>query len=642
MASGVFSLRKVYKKQCEDVLNGNFFSWPEGQTYGYFGGGSNSGTGQYSLTTRIDFSTEVLSNPSKFLSQSRQGTNATSNSFYGYFGGGFIFPATVVSTVDRLDFSTEIVSTPSTKLSQSRTGTGAVSSTFYGYYAGGTTATPTLFSTIDRLDFSSEIISATGRFLPQQKSTLPTVSSTFYGYFVGGFFPPPAALTTGSTIDRLDFSTETITTPANRISSNRASMGTVLNSSYGYFGGGYTTTPSNFSTIERLDFSTETTALPGKFISTARRGVGSVSSISYGYFGGGYTPYVCTIDRLDFSTETGSVTSNGMPAVIAIMGGVSGGQSIRRPTTTIGNKTYGYFGGGGVLTPDLTTLIDRLDFSTETVTVPSPKLPQRRINMGVSSSGICGYFGGGYVFAPVSDYVSEITRLDFSSDTVSVPTPKLTTKKSRLNASSSSTYGYFGGGYVGPTPSPVLLYSTIERLDFLNETISTPTTYLSRQKRNLTGTSSEQYGYYGGGNIIPMPPVANKISDIDRLDFSTETTTRNAFLPTAKDVMGATSSQNYAYYVGGSLPTYVNVINRLDFSTESVTISPAVLTASRGNIAATSSSSYGYFGGGYFTPVASVSSIIDRLDFSSETVQTSTPLRLTLSRWGASAVSNSN
>jgi len=38
MTSGVFGLRKVYKKQVENVDNNNFASWPESATYGYIAG----------------------------------------------------------------------------------------------------------------------------------------------------------------------------------------------------------------------------------------------------------------------------------------------------------------------------------------------------------------------------------------------------------------------------------------------------------------------------------------------------------------------------------------------------------------------------------------------------------------------------
>lgn len=41
MTSGVFGLKKVYKKQVENVDNSNLVSWPENPEHGYYGGGYN-------------------------------------------------------------------------------------------------------------------------------------------------------------------------------------------------------------------------------------------------------------------------------------------------------------------------------------------------------------------------------------------------------------------------------------------------------------------------------------------------------------------------------------------------------------------------------------------------------------------------
>jgi hypothetical protein len=230
---------------------------------------------------------------------------------YGYFGGGTTSSVNF-STIDRLDFSTETVTTPGPKLSASKDGIAATSSSSYGYFGGGGTidGTPTVVCTIDRLDFSTETVTTPTPNLSQARFSLAATSSSSYGYFAGGYGPSAPAR---STIDRLDFSTETSTSPGPLKLSQvigMASLAAVSSSSYGYFAGGYTPfTLSVVCTIDRLDFSTETISTPTPKLSQARGGLAAVSSSSYGYFGGGYaaTPpptKVCTIDRLDFSTET--------------------------------------------------------------------------------------------------------------------------------------------------------------------------------------------------------------------------------------------------------------------------------------------------------------------------------------------------
>ena len=50
----------------------------------------------------------------------------------------------------------------------------------------------------------------------------------------------------------------------------------------------------------------------------------------------------------------------------------------------------------------------------------------------------------------------------------------------------SATYGYFGGGYI----VPALYSSAINRLDFSNETVSTPTLTLSIARYSLAAVSN--------------------------------------------------------------------------------------------------------------------------------------------------------
>ena len=188
--------------------------------------------------------------------------------------------------------------------------------------------------------------------------------------------------------------------------------------SYGYFGGGF----PNVCTIDRIDFSNETVTAPASSLTQAKQGVAAVSSSSYGYFGGGGTPgLVCTIDRLDFSNET---VSN-PPASLT---------QARRSLAATSSSSYGYFGGGYASPVDVCT-IDRLDFSNETVSAPAPKLTQARrwisaLSAKVSQvnkvsptytswreSATFGYYGGGW---NGSSTFSTIDRFDFYRETVTV------------------------------------------------------------------------------------------------------------------------------------------------------------------------------------------------------------------------------
>jgi hypothetical protein len=94
-------------------------------------------------------------------------------------------------------------------------------------------------------------------------------------------------------------------------------------------------------------------------------------------------------------------------------------------------------------------------------------------------------------------------------------------KQENLAAVSSSSYGYFGGGYLNPPTTGV---NTVDRLDFSNETTSAPGNNLSQGRRSLAATESSSYGYFGGGFSPPHRDT------VDRIDFSNETTSHQVMI----------------------------------------------------------------------------------------------------------------
>jgi hypothetical protein len=191
--------------------------------------------------------------------------------------------------------------------------------------------------------------------------------------------------------------------------------------------------------------------------------------------------------------------------------------------------TYGYFGGGG--NPTRVSTITRLDFSNETVSAPGKNLPSVRDGAATVSSSSYGYFGGGY--SP--PFINTITRLDFSNENISNPGKDLPTSRTGLSAVSSNSYGYFGGGY---TP-PLVFLNTITRLDFSNETVSNPGKNLLILRQSLSAISGSFNGYFAGGSN-PGGNVAN----LDRLNFSDETSTNIGSLPTSRASSTGVSNSN--------------------------------------------------------------------------------------------------
>jgi hypothetical protein len=474
----------------------------------------------------------------------------------------------------------------------------------YGYFGGG--ATPGLISTISRLDLSNESVSNPGNNLPSARGFLAGTSSRSYGYFGGGSFTPP--LQFFSTISRLDFSNETVSDPGNNLPSARGFLAAVSSSSYGYFGGGYFTPPATFiSTISRLDFSNETVSDPGNNLPTARNSLAATSSNSYGYFGGGFdgTNRFSTISRLDFSNETNSLPGNNLP-------------SERNALAETSSSSYGYFGGGFDGTNRFST-ISRLDFSNETVSNPGNNLPSERNALAETSSSSYGYFGGGSIpNAPVPTVINTISRLDFSNETVSNPGKNLPSARGNLAALSggasvlrgNKTYGYTLGGKSAPGPTR---RNEVDRMDFSTDT-STSTTPLPRTDERTAGAAGRTFGYVVNGESGGI----GQAGQIYRMDFSNETQIElpQRLTYTAWD-NAATSSHSYVYSIGGSSKSS---ISRIDIDTEvtrAITPLPGLPSGISG-AAAISSSSYGYVGGG---SIPTATSNIWRLDFSNETIR---------------------
>jgi hypothetical protein len=623
MATGVFGLRKVYIKQNENIDNRNFASWPESATYGYFGGGFTPP--QINTITRLDFSNETVSVPGKNLPSSRLRLSAVSSSYYGYYGGGFIPVSTNFNIISRLDFSNETVSDPGKNLPASISDLAATSSSSYGYFGGGFPGP--VINTISRIDFSSETVSLPGNNLPTSRRALATVSSSFYGYFGGALaFPSTTYL---CTISRIDFSNETVSDPGKNLPTARGNLAATSSSYYGYFGGGYSI--NHFSTITRLDFSNETVNDPGNNLPTARSRLTAVSSSFCGYFGGGYSPpTINTITRLDFSNETVNNPGKNLLTSIRELAAVSGGQSIFRGFKTYGYVTggenptlgttssnvnkhdlstntfspltntmpalgpapsgtgrkfhfgfstnyFGYFSGGlqpGGL-PGNTNRVSRLDFSNDTWNDPGKDLPTTRYgHTGVSApQGYDrGYFATGITFVfpnPIGPTnISTVTRIQYSTETVSNPGINMPFVASGLSAVKTGLYGYFTGGITpvsNPVPTQGLVYSNIARLDFSNENISLPVN-LPLPRYNMFSFYNNSYGYFcGGTGPNPVPPTPTNHCRIERLDFSSETVSSRTNMPFAAPTATSISSQFFGFTYGTVNTTQ---IYRFDFSSE--------------------------------------------------------------------------
>ena len=299
---------------------------------------------------------------------------------------------------------------------------------------------------------------------------------------------------------------------------------------YGYFGGGYFF-PVVRSFVQRIDYSNDTaTASPKGPISSKNRHA-ATGNQSYGYFGGGAV--VSTVDRIDYSNDTATASPKG-PLSYS-----------RYDFTATGNNSYGYFGGGR--DPGQSSTVDRIDYSNDTATasVRGP-LSVARYGLAATGNSSFGYFGGGN---------STVDRVDYSNDTA---TTSVRGPLSRIVVSFAATgnnsYGYFGGGN-----------STVDRIDYSNDTATASVKGpLSLARYYLAATGNSSFGYFGGG--VYGSPLADT-SRVDRIDYSNDTATASVRGPLYSNIWQHAAASPLANGI-----RYNNSLNGNGFSLSSVTV----------------------------------------------------------------------
>jgi hypothetical protein len=339
-------------------------------------------------------------------------------------------------------------------------------------------------------------------------------------------------------VDRIDFSNDNRTAsprgPLSVARGNLAATSGVLNirrqkaGNYGWFGGG--ATPSATATVDRIDFSNDSTTVIRDPLSVARYELAATGNSNYGWFGGGYTTVaVATVDRIDFSNDSSTASPRGPLS------------SERQILSATGNSNYGWFGGGIIPTPAVVATVDRIDFSNDSAKalVRGP-LSSARYRLAATGNSNYGWFGGGN-----NPPVVTVDRIDFSNDLASAsPRSSLSIGKRGLAATGNSNYGWFGGGYI-PIGPPSVYSSTVERVDFSNDSalvlsrgpLNTPAL---GGRVNLAATGNSNYGWFGGGIIFP-----GRVQTVDRINFSNDTETASrigGLLSSSRDRISAVSN----------------------------------------------------------------------------------------------------
>ena len=162
---------------------------------------------------------------------------------------------------------------------------------------------------------------------------------------------------------------------------------------------------------------------------------------------------------------------------------------------------------------------------------------------------------------------------------------------------------------------------------------------MSRGSSGATGNQS--YGWIAGGMIFPS---WGKVSRVDRIDYSSDTSTASirGNLPESVKGSAGVGNANYGYFGGGEAPNASTWIFRVDYSSDDSAPTPkGTLASTAVDIASASNLSYGYFCGGG----PSYRSTVSRFDFSNDTADALVKSYMGSAIWqmaGVSAGSNAN
>lgn len=630
---GIFGLEEFYDRQVSktitDILDPFIYDKSAvGTDFGYFLGG---GSTRVSTVDRLDFdndtNTTVVKGP---LTENKNRAGATGNQNYGYHGGGSPAGGQSTTDVDRVDYANDTaVAAPKGPLDGAAYWRQATGNTSFGYWAGSyNQGTKT-----DRVDYANDTAAAApkGPMAANHYAAGATGNSNF-GY-VGGGAPGD------STVSRIDYSNDTQVAPAKGpLASPRFKICATGDANFGYFMGGQNTN----SIIERVDYSNDSAValVKGQLPNSADYASTAFSSTTHGYYMGGTPSASADTFRIDYASDTtaavqkGSLSSgrgygtgtssriNGFPT--------TSGDAVRgTPIVSGPSSGYAYYAGGsasgGSPTPIYggTSTIDRVDFANDTATAPVRcVMSLRREYSSSGSSNDYGYIWGGLrpsYFQPDPRNLSSIERLDYASDTTNTaPRSKMPYTSYSGGVMGSTSYGYYAGGSNHSDPSAPVLISNIQRLDYASDTTDTVTrSYITASPSYnsfVEGASNTNFGYITGRG-------SPRNSIVTRLDFANDTnnTVQKGFMASDASTRVAAANADYGWFGSGSSSTLSYLImqkrvERVDFSNDTAIASvrgdlssPAYGTGASGN------ASFGYWGGGYDT------SVVRRVNYSNDT-----------------------
>ena len=582
-----------------------------GPNIGYRYGGDSP---KKSFTDKVNYTTDTTSRVpggSDVVERRHQGTSNTTTRGY-VFGGDTPGSPTQISTASRMTYSSETMAQiPGAALTTTRTNPTGKGNNNQGYMSGG--RNPNTSST-DKCTYSTETTARVpGADISSPRWGAAAVGNQELQYILGGRNPAisPTPSSYGSMIQKMSFSSETMSTISDTLSAARyLTSGTSSNKNAGYLCGGYTPAGPLVTTTDRITFATDAVAeVPSAALTGTRYGSAGAGNNSAGYIMGGNVSFpnpTSYVDKLDYATETTSASSN-LPENILYSAATSSRdndlpfQAAATLTNSFSDTSTapntGYFGGGynPALSPTRVSNFSKLDFSTEVTTaLPGADFATGRGGPRATGDTSAGYFAGG---ALPSGRTTQVDKLTYSSDTrAALPTAgSISQERSSGAAAGNVTAGYFVSGTMFPNPPA----TTTDKITYSTETTAAvPGAAVATGRLDMFAAGNLTSGYFAGGRNPALSPTY--VSTMDRITYSSDTTAQvpGASLSGARYGPSAAGTLDVGYFAGGYTSSYISTIDKLAYSTETLFSVPGKLSIAKAHAGATGNSSSGYWVGG--------------------------------------------
>tara|TARA_E500000305_G_scaffold25077_1_gene19101 strand:- start:328 stop:3462 length:3135 start_codon:yes stop_codon:yes gene_type:complete len=251
--------------------------------------------------------------------------------------------------------------------------------------------------------------------------------------------------------------------------------------------------------------------------------------------------------------------------------------------------SFSYFAGGRVPGPNYVTIVDKLQFSSDSIArSPSADLDYDSYNRNPVASSTAAYWMSGSKnpseFGP-SSWSSKTSKTTYSTDTTAAspnfPNSGGAIGWESLGSTATETAAYTGGGM----PTPMYSRTYLWKLDFSTDGFSSLPNFPQEQGQTGDALGNQTHGYWSGGIQKPSgsPNSYGAYTMVVKYTYSTDTFSNAGTLPGPRKKVAASGNATEGYIYGGidghpsGSATWHTTAIKLTYATDTTSLNPSNL-----------------------------------------------------------------